>query len=136
MLGFLAHPALSAESAQHVSGNYGFLDAVASLQWVKRNIDAFGGDATKVTIGGQSAGSGLVHDLSVSPMGKGLFRGAVAESGTSLASIPVKTLSEAEQDGIEFAKSRIRLLWKSFADWLRSIFCRLRDRREFFALRL
>jgi len=103
--GFLAHPELSAESPQHVSGNYGFLDAVASLQWVKENIASFGGDPRKLTIGGQSAGSGLVHDLSVSPMGKGLFRGAVAESGTSLVSIPMKTLAEAEKDGVDFANS-------------------------------
>ena len=105
-LGFLAHPELSAESPQHVSGNYGFLDAVASLQWVKETIASFGGDPGEVTIGGQSAGSGLVHDLSVSPLGRGLFRGAVAESGTSLVSIPMKTLAEAEKDGIEFANSR------------------------------
>jgi para-nitrobenzyl esterase len=105
-LGFLAYPALSTESPHHVSGNYGFLDALASLQWVKDNIRAFGGDPEKVTIGGQSAGSALVHDLSVSPLGKGLFRGAVAESGTSLISIPMKTSAEAEKDGDEFAKSR------------------------------
>lgn len=105
-LGFLAHPALSAESPRHVNGNYGFLDAVASLKWVKENIQSFGGDPEKVTIGGQSAGSALVHDLTVSPLGKGLFRAGVAESGTSLVSIPMKTLSDAEKDGIEFAKSR------------------------------
>lgn len=105
-LGFLAHPALSAESPQHVSGNYGFLDAVASLQWIKENIGAFGGDPRSVTIGGQSAGSGLVHDLSVSPLAKGLFRGGVAESGTSLVSIPMKSLVDAEKDGVEFASSR------------------------------
>jgi len=105
-LGFLAHPELSADSPQHVSGNYGLLDAVASLQWLKDNIASFGGDPGKVTIGGQSAGSGLVHDLSESPIARGLFRGAVAESGTSLVSIPMKTLAEAEKDGIEFANSR------------------------------
>jgi para-nitrobenzyl esterase len=105
-LGYLAHPALSAESPQHASGNYGFLDAVASLQWIKENIAAFGGDPGKVTIGGQSAGSGMVHDLCVSPLAKGLFRGAVAESGTSLITIPMKTLAEAEKDGIDFAASR------------------------------
>jgi para-nitrobenzyl esterase len=105
-LGFLAHPELSAESPQHVSGNYGVLDALASLQWVRENISSLGGDPGKVTIGGQSAGSGLVHDLSVSPLAKGLFRGGVAESGTSLVSIPIKTLAEAEKDGIVFASSK------------------------------
>lgn len=104
-LGFLAHPALSAESPHHVSGNYGFLDGVTALQWVNENIGSFGGDPEKVTIGGQSAGSGMVHDLCASPLAKGLFRTAVAESGTSL-SFPMKSLGEAEQDGLEFIKSR------------------------------
>lgn len=104
-LGFLALPQLSAESPHHVSGNYGFLDAVAALQWVKNNIATFGGDPAKVTIGGQSAGSGMVHDLCSSPAAKGLFRAADAESGTSL-SFPMKTLADAEKDGLDFVKSR------------------------------
>jgi para-nitrobenzyl esterase len=104
-LGFLALHQLSAESPHHVSGNYGFLDGVAALKWVKENISAFGGDPTKVTIGGQSAGSGMVHNLCSSPMAKGLFRAAVAESGTSLIS-RMKSLSDAENDGQDFLKSK------------------------------
>ena len=104
-LGFLALPQLSAESPHHVSGNYGFLDGVAALQWVKENISAFGGDPTKVTIGGQSAGSGMVHNLCVSPLAKGLFRAAVAESGTSLTS-RMKTLSDDEKDGVDYLKPK------------------------------
>ena len=104
-LGFLALPQLSAESPNHVSGNYGFLDGIAALEWVKNNIAAFGGDPAKVTIGGQSAGSGMVHNMCVSPLAKGLFRAAVAESGTSLTS-RMKDLADAETDGMDFMKSK------------------------------
>ncbi len=73
-LGFLAHPELTAESEHHSSGAYGFLDLVAALQWVKRNIAAFGGDPDKVTIAGESAGSHATSALMASPLAKGLFR--------------------------------------------------------------
>ena len=81
VLGFLAHPALSAESPNHSSGNYGILDQIAALQWVKRNIAAFGGDPGNVTIAGESAGSCSVNTLIASPLARGLFRRAIAESG-------------------------------------------------------
>ena len=82
-LGYLAHPGLSAESKDHVSGNYGVLDLIAGLQWVKKNIAAFGGDPGKVTIFGESAGGIAVSMLSASPLAKGLFHGAISESGGS-----------------------------------------------------
>src|SRR5688572_31065211 len=82
-LGYLAHPGLSAESKDRVSGNYGVLDMIAGLQWVKRNIAAFGGDPQKVTIFGESAGGIAVSMLSASPLAKGLFRGAISEIGGS-----------------------------------------------------
>ena len=79
-LGFLATPELSRESGHRASGNYGLLDDIAVLRWVRRNIQAFGGDPGRVTIGGQSAGAGSVGFLSLSPLAKGLFERSIAES--------------------------------------------------------
>lgn len=112
-LGFLAHPELSAESPNHVSGNYGLLDQIAALQWVQRNIKAFGGDPDCVTIFGQSAGGQSVSMLAASPLTKGLFHRAICQSGGSFG--PVKKIKEsdcmqslegAEEDGLKFAQRR------------------------------
>jgi para-nitrobenzyl esterase len=81
VLGFFAHPQLSRESHEHVSGNYGLLDQIAALEWVRDNIAAFGGDPQNVTIFGESAGAGSVSCLLFSPLAKGLFHRAIAESG-------------------------------------------------------
>ncbi len=82
--GFMAHPELSVEQGGH-SGNYGLLDQIAGLQWVKHNIAAFGGDPNRVTIFGESAGGISVSMLSASPLAKGLFHGAISESGGNFA---------------------------------------------------
>jgi para-nitrobenzyl esterase len=105
-LGFLAHPELTAESCEGASGNYGLLDLIAALQWVKRNIRAFGGDPEKITIAGESAGSMAVNALMASPLAKGLFRGAIGESGAMFPS-PARmfvSLATAEAEGLEFAR--------------------------------
>src|SRR3546814_20197461 len=79
-LGWLAHPAVSAESADGVSSNYGLLDQIAALEWVQRNIGAFGGSAGNVTIAGESAGALSVLYLMTAPAARGLFHKAVAQS--------------------------------------------------------
>jgi len=105
VFGFLALPELSAESAHGVSGNYGLLDQIAALRWVRRNIAAFGGDPRRVTIFGQSAGGQGVIDHLVSPLSRGLFARAIAQSpryqdrGVGLWS--TLTLKEQEQEGEE-----------------------------------
>lgn len=102
VLGFLAHPELSSESPNRVSGNYGLLDQVAALTWIKKNIEAFGGDPQKVTIAGQSAGSMSVCALVASPLTKGLFRGAIAESGGILSGRMMASFADAEKSGFTF----------------------------------
>jgi para-nitrobenzyl esterase len=87
ILGFLAHPALSTESQQHTSGNYGLLDQVAALAWVKQNIAVFGGDPSRVTIFGQSSGAEDVCHLLASPLPAGMFHRAILESGVCMDSL-------------------------------------------------
>lgn len=101
VFGFFAHPELTKESDTHSSGNYGLLDTVAALKWVKANIAAFGGDPERVTIGGQSAGAMAVHALIVSPLTKGLFRGAIAQRGSTIFSM-LRPMADAEKDGTKF----------------------------------
>jgi len=100
VLGFLAHPELSAESEHHSSGNYGLLDAVAALRWVKKNIAAFGGDPNRVTIFGESAGSWSVSGLMASPLAKGLFDRAIGESGGLFGLLQTKEKAEKEGERI------------------------------------
>ena len=102
VLGFMAHPELTKESGYNASGNYGFLDQMESLRWIQKNISAFGGDPNNVTIAGQSAGAVSVCALVASPLAKGLFHKAIAQSGGLLSNFKRSNLAESEQQGMKF----------------------------------
>jgi para-nitrobenzyl esterase len=115
VFGFLAHPGLSSENEKHVSGNYGLLDMIAGLKWVQKNISVFGGDPGRVTIFGESAGGAAVSILCASPLAKGLFQGAISQSGGFFAPVRsgvfggpgegVNPLVDAEKAGEDFASA-------------------------------
>jgi para-nitrobenzyl esterase len=107
-LGFLALPELTRESPNHSSGNYGLMDQIAALEWIQRNIAAFGGNPKCVTIAGQSSGAISVSILMASPLAKGLFQRAIGESGglfEPLQLAPKFLLANAERDGEKYAAS-------------------------------
>lgn len=112
-LGFLSLPELSAESPNHVSGNYGIQDQIAGLAWIKRNIEKFGGDPNKITIFGESAGGISVSMLCASPLCKDLFQGAISQSGgsfgparpTTYPGENMMTMECAEQEGLKIMES-------------------------------
>lgn len=107
VLGFLAHPELTAESPHRASGNYGLLDQLAALKWIKANIAAFGGNPDLVTISGQSAGAGSVRSLIASPLAAGYFQRAITQSGSTYTGSGSSTsLSDGEKTGLEFAAEK------------------------------
>jgi para-nitrobenzyl esterase len=102
ILGFMAHPELSKESGYNASGNYGFLDQIAALKWIQKNIAAFGGDPDNVTIAGQSAGAFSVNAMIASPLAKGLFHKAIPQSGGLLSRLLSQNIEQSEKQGTKF----------------------------------
>ncbi len=112
LMGYFAHPELSMESGRGVSGNYGTLDQIAALKWVKTNISSFGGDPDNVTIFGESAGGESIAHMMTSPLARGLFNKAIMESAANSGQMgflnkPFVKHSAAEKKGEEFAKKFI-----------------------------
>ncbi|WP_298200712.1 carboxylesterase family protein [Novosphingobium sp.] len=101
VFGFLAHPALTAEDPQ-ASGNYGLLDQIAALRWIRANVARFGGDPRRITVAGESAGAASVNNLIMMPAARGLFQRAISLSGASMA-IELPTRERGEADGAAFA---------------------------------
>jgi len=104
VFGFLSHPALTRESHGRAAGNFGVLDLIAALQWVRRNIRAFGGDAHNVTVFGHSAGAEDVGLLLVSPLARGLFSKAIEQSGSPQFGLLPRTLAQNEAIGLQLTR--------------------------------
>ncbi len=106
-LGFLAHPEITRETpAGGAPGNFGLQDQIAALRWLRTNVAAFGGDPGRITLAGQSAGAMSVHALVTSPLAKGLFSAAIAQSGPPTRSMPTPDLAAAERDGLAFGQEK------------------------------
>jgi para-nitrobenzyl esterase len=101
-MGFFAHPALTKAAGKDAVGNYGIMDQIAALKWVKSNVATFGGDPAKVTVAGESAGASSVYFLMTSPQARGLFVRAISESG--FPRYDSETLAQAEQSGVKASK--------------------------------